>query len=167
VPGLAPRGESMSTVTERAKIVVGVDGSRAAAKALAWALDEARLRKCRLQVVHSFPALVSYAGTTAHEYYPQVKKEAEQAFDQLLEDLPKSPDVEIERTLVSGSPAGQLVDASSGASLLVVGSRGMGGFRGLLAGSVSTQVVHHAHCPVVVIKDEEAEQEEQATTRLT
>jgi nucleotide-binding universal stress UspA family protein len=157
----------MSTATERDKIVVGVDGSDAAAKALTWALDEARLRKCKLQVVHSFPALVCYGGVTAHEYYPQVQKDAEQAFDQVLAELPDNPGVEIERTLVSGGPAGQLVDASSGASLLVVGSRGMGGFRGLLAGSVSTQVVHHAHCPVVVIKDADDDQEEQVTTDLT
>ena len=142
----------MDTDSDRDKIVVGIDGSPGAARALAWALQEARLRGCALQVVYSFPALVSYAGTTAHEFYPQVAKEAEQVFEQALADLPGLAEVPLERTLVSGSPAGHLVDASRGAALLVVGSRGLGGFRDMLLGSVSTHCMHHAHCPVVVVR---------------
>jgi nucleotide-binding universal stress UspA family protein len=142
----------MSTGAQPDKIVVGIDGSPAAARALDWALDEARLRGCALQVMYAFPALVSFAGTTAHEYYPQVEKEAREVFDRALATLPADPGVPVERTLVAGSPAGQLIEASHGAALLVVGSRGIGGFRGMLIGSVSTQCVHHAHCPVVVVK---------------
>ena len=147
----------MSTAAAPGRIIVGVDGSHHADEALAWALDEARLRGCTLQVLYAFPALVSYAGTTAHEYYPAVEKEAQQIFDRALAAMPEHSDVVVERTLVPGNPAGQLVEASRDATLLVVGSRGIGGFRGMLIGSVSTHCVHHAHCPVVVIRQNEPE----------
>ncbi len=139
------------TNAERGRIVVGIDGSPQAARALAWAYEEARLRGCALQVLYSFPALVSYAGSTAHEYYPQVEREAEEVVNRALEALPDDG-VPVERTLAAGNPAGHLVDASRGATLLVVGSRGYGGFRGMLLGSVSIHCVHHALCPVVVIR---------------
>ncbi len=144
----------MSTDSGRGRIVVGIDGSPQAARALAWAYDEARLRGCALQVIYSFPALVSYAGTTAHEYYPQVEHEAEEVFSRALAALPED-DVPVERTLLSGNPAGHLVEASRGATLLVIGSRGFGGFRGMLLGSVSMHCVHHAYCPVAVIRTED------------
>lgn len=144
----------MTTTSQPGKIVVGVDGSPQAAKALAWALEEAGLRGLRLQVMYAFPALVSYAGTTAHEYYPQVEREAAEVFERALADLPEHPGVPVERTLVPGNPAGQLVEASRDADLLVVGSRGLGGFRGMMLGSVSIHCVHHAHCPVVVVRDD-------------
>jgi nucleotide-binding universal stress UspA family protein len=62
------------------------------------------------------------------------------------------PSVEVETTVVEGQPARVLVDMSADADLLVVGSRGLGGFSGLLLGSVSQQCVHHAHCPVTVVR---------------
>jgi len=138
---------------EQGKIVVGVDGSPHSARALAWALAEARLRRYTLRVVYAFPALVSYLGTTAHEYYPQVERDAAEVFERALADMPEHSDVEVERALVAGNPAGELVEESRRASLLVVGSRGLGGFRGMLLGSVSMHCVNHAHCPVVVVRD--------------
>jgi nucleotide-binding universal stress UspA family protein len=61
--------------------------------------------------------------------------------------------VDVEWLAVPGNPSEVLIDASEGATLLVVGSRGVGGFRGLLMGSVSTQCVHHSHCPVLVVRE--------------
>ncbi len=62
---------------EQQRIVVGVDGSRPSARALEWAIEEARFRGAHLKVIYAFPALVSLFGTTAHEYYPQVAKEGQ------------------------------------------------------------------------------------------
>jgi len=69
----------------------------------------------------------------------------------LRESVPETDTVEIERRVVEGRPAAVLVDESQGADLLVVGSRGHGGFAGLLLGSVSQQCAHHAACPVVIV----------------
>ena len=68
------------------------------------------------------------------------------------EALAAARGITVERKLENGSPAYALIDASEGADLLVVGSRGHGGFTGLLLGSVSAACVHHAHCPVVVVR---------------
>jgi nucleotide-binding universal stress UspA family protein len=142
----------MNTNSEQSTIIVGVDGSGHSDKALAWAVDEARLRDVPLKVIYAFPAMLSLAGSTAHEYYPQVQKEAEETLDRAIAGMPDSSGVRVERALVTGSPAKVLVDASRDASLLVVGSRGVGGFRGLVMGSVSIQCAQHAHCPVAVIR---------------
>jgi nucleotide-binding universal stress UspA family protein len=70
----------------------------------------------------------------------------------LQEVVPDAAEVEIERRVVEGAPAAVLVDESREADLLVVGSRGLGGFSGLLLGSVSQQCAHHAACPVVIVR---------------
>jgi len=145
----------MSTASGQDEIVVGVDGSPGGAAALAWALDEARLHGYAVHVIYAFPALVSYFGTIAHEYYPQVEKEATAAFERAIADAPNTGAVEIRKTMVPGNPSEKLVEASRGAKLLVVGSRGVGAFHGMLLGSVSTHCVHHAHCPVVVIRHQD------------
>jgi nucleotide-binding universal stress UspA family protein len=142
VPGSAP------------VIVVGVDGSPEAAAALAWAIDEARLRQARLNIVHAFPALVSFFGTTAHEYYPQVEKEAHERFDAILAAAPSMDGLEVAHTIVPGNPAEVLVGESKGATMLVVGSRGHGSFRGMLLGSVSIHSAQLAHCPVLVVRED-------------
>jgi nucleotide-binding universal stress UspA family protein len=134
------------------KIVVGVDGSGHSGQALSWAAREATLRSASLEVIYAFPALVSLVGSTAHEYYPQVEKEAAQVLDRALADAPVDASVPMERVLVPGSPAKVLVEASDNASMLVVGSRGLGEFRGMLLGSVSIHCVQQARCPVVVVR---------------
>ncbi len=145
----------MNTASGHGKIVVGIDGSGHSGKALAWAADEGKLRGLRLQLIYAFPALLSLVGSTAHEYYPQVEQEAQMVLDRALADLADHEGVEVERTLVPGNPAKVLVDASRGASMLVIGSRGLGEFRGMLLGSVSIHCVQQAHCPVVVIRHTE------------
>lgn len=143
----------MNTSPGKERIVVGVDGSPAAAAALSWAIDEARLRRIGLHVLHAFPAMMSIIGTRAHEYYPQVEMDAKANFEEALASAPPMDDLVVERSLVPGNPSEQLVEASRGATLLVVGSRGHGSFAGMLLGSVSMHCVTQAHCPVVVIRE--------------
>lgn len=144
-------------------IVVGVDHSEQAREALRFALEEAKLRDANLRVVHAWQ--YGTIGTTGLEgFYPvvgaevaDVRNAAEQALEQTLrESLPDIDSVEIERRVVEGRPAGVLVDESRDADLLVVGSRGHGGFSELLLGSVSHQVSHHALCPVVIVRSKRA-----------
>lgn len=142
----------MSTSSDQGRIVVGIDGSPQSQVALAWAIDEARLRRLGLNIVHAFPALVSFFGTTAHEYYPQVEKEARDMFAKTLAAAPPMDDLDVERTLEPGNPAEILVEASHGASLLVVGSHGRGGFLGMFIGSVSMHCAQQAHSPVVIVR---------------
>jgi nucleotide-binding universal stress UspA family protein len=135
-------------------IVVGIDGSVEARRALHWALDEARLRGARLHVVHAWlyqftggPGYMPAAGT---DLRGTLELEAERVLDEALASM-GTVGVEVERTAVEGPPAATLVAAAADAELLVVGSRGRGGFAGLLLGSVSQQCAHHAPCPVVIV----------------
>ena len=140
-------------------IVVGVDQSEQARQALRFALEEAKLRHAKLRVVHAWQyGAIGAAGVES--FYPavgadvsEVREAAEQALEQTLrESLPDTDSVEIERRVVEGRPAGVLVNESRDADMLVVGSRGHGGFTELLLGSVSQQVSHHAACPVVIVR---------------
>jgi nucleotide-binding universal stress UspA family protein len=136
-------------------IVVGVDGSEHSKAALRWAVDEAASRGDSVRAVHVwqvYPAL--YPGTTiTARDFDDVRAQAGSFVEEFVaETIPEHPGVEIEAVALEGeSVAPALVDASAAAELLVVGSRGLGGFRGLLLGSVSQQCVHHATCPVVVL----------------
>lgn len=135
-------------------IIVGVDGSDHSLRALDWALREAQFRSAPLTVVTVNPALVSYWGAVT---YPEGKLDQEQAHQEVQAALDKAlssltgtpPQVTIKVT--PGSPATELLEAAQDADMVVVGSRGSGGFSRLMLGSVSTQVAHHATCPVVVI----------------
>ena len=144
------------------KIVVGIDGSEDAAKALGWALEEARLRHASLRVVHawSVPLVLALPSADAFgipepaESMEQVRAALEKQADNVLEAAltrVDADDVEIEGQIVEGKTARMLIEAASDADLLVVGSRGLGGFTGLLLGSVSQQCSHHAPCPLVIV----------------
>ena len=148
-----------------ALIVVGVDHSEAAKAALRFALEEAKLREATLRVVHAWQ--YGYIGATGPEgAYPAVGGDIKELRDgaqttleeTLREAIPETDTVEIERRVVEGRPAAVLVDESRGADLLVVGSRGHGGFTGLLLGSVSQQCAQHATCPVVIVHGDDKEQ---------
>jgi nucleotide-binding universal stress UspA family protein len=135
------------------RIVVGVDGSDQAIAALEWALDEGQLRGAEVEVIHAaylfFPDLSETAVITEE---PNMVLRAEELLRKTVEPaLATRPGVQVTTRAVQGPPARTLLDAAAGADLLVVGSRGRGGFAGLLLGSVSQQVVHHAPCPVVVV----------------
>jgi nucleotide-binding universal stress UspA family protein len=140
-------------------IVVGVDSSDGAKEALHFALDEAKLRQATLRVVHAWQ--FGYIGTLGIEGYAPVvgadlselRSTAEVALDAVLHEAVHDRDgVVIERRVLEGAPATVLVDESREADLLIVGSRGHGGFAGLLLGSVSQQCAHHAACPVVIVR---------------
>lgn len=125
----------------RQRIVVGVDGSPGANRAVAWALEEAALRHADIRLL--------YALASRPTEYPE---EGVDLLASALEDAGGAPPgVAVERAARFGAPAGQLVEESAEAALVVVGSRGRGGFAGLVLGSVSQQVVQHASCPVVVV----------------
>ena len=138
------------------RIVVGIDGSEGARRALEWALEEAKLRDARIVVIHAWlePAAVAVGSVvSAGGVEPEI---FEDAAERTLHELLISVDTDglphgLESHVVAGAPAHALVEASREADLVVVGSRGLGGFSGLLLGSVSQQVVHHATCPVVVV----------------
>jgi nucleotide-binding universal stress UspA family protein len=137
------------------KIVVGVDGSEEAQAALRWAFDEAQLRQAELDVVHAwtYPYQGPRTGVTEPRDLMELDaaKALEQAMARLRAERP-GDDVALHAHVREGNPADVLVQESKGADLLVVGSRGRGGFASLLLGSVSTAVTHHAACPVVVVR---------------
>jgi nucleotide-binding universal stress UspA family protein len=140
------------------RIVVGVDGSDGARRALEWAVEEARLRQAGLLVVHAWqvPPLVAGAGpfdaplVLDADTIERVEKTAEEIVERELAAVDTS-ELDVQRLVAARSAADALVDAGADADLLVVGTRGRGGFAGLLLGSVGHQVAHHAPCPVVIV----------------
>jgi nucleotide-binding universal stress UspA family protein len=133
------------------RIVVGVDGSEAAHRALEWAVDEARRRNAVVEAIHAWhqPFITGYAYLGEMDLNNYLA-EAEKTLDTALASV-DTEGVAVEHKVVPGGASHVLVDEAKGASLLVVGSRGRGGFTGLLLGSVSQQVAHHAPCPTVII----------------
>jgi nucleotide-binding universal stress UspA family protein len=137
------------------RIVVGVDDSPEAAAALRWAIDEARLRRAALVIVHawSFPLIGELPGGAVDTLTTDLERAAAALLDQVVHRVAgDEPGVDVERRVLEGGAANVLLAAAAGADLLVVGSRGRGGFAQLLLGSVAQQCVHHAPCPVVVVR---------------
>jgi len=138
-------------------IVVGVDGSEHSERVLEWAMKEAALRQAPLTVITVNP-VASSPWTGSSIIYPEDKPEQERARQAAEAEVNKVGDklgskpssVTVEA--INGQAAKALIDASGDADLLILGARGGGGFSGLQLGSVTNQVVHHAACPVVVIK---------------
>ena len=140
-------------------IIVGVDGSDHSRRALGWALREAAQHHVPLTVMTVLPAPVRPATGIfwgVHAYpenssNPELARKAVQEFvDKVTSEIDETvPEVTL--SMATGDAAEELVKASRDADMLVVGSRGSGGFARLLMGSVSSQVTHHATCPVVVI----------------
>jgi nucleotide-binding universal stress UspA family protein len=134
-----------------ARIVVGVDGSDSSKRALRWALSLARPTGSEVDAVMSWevPASVAIA------YLPRdvdLGRDTEKFLEQIVDEVVGADRPADLRTIVHcGSPAHVLLDASKGAQMVVVGSRGHGGFYGLLLGSVSAAVAEHATCPVLVV----------------
>ena len=136
-----------------AGIVVGVDGSAQSQNALEWALNESALRKSALTVVAVTPAAASIWGITG-QFDPseEIQEKVQHAAQEIVDKaVARHGGQSVTVRIVSGVPADELIKASEGADLLVVGARGVGGFRRLVMGSVSSQVSHHAHCPVVIV----------------
>jgi nucleotide-binding universal stress UspA family protein len=147
----------------RREVAVGVDGSEPAGSAIEFAFEEAGLRQARLRVVHvwSHPASYGPGSMQPLVYDPQIMAEEEsRALNDALDVWrEKYPDVEVVSEVVQGGPARILGAVSARADLLVVGTRGRGGFTGLLLGSVSHALLHYAHCPVAVVPSAELPQD--------
>ena len=140
-------------------IVVGVDGSPSSDEALAFALDEARLRGCTLRVVSAWavPAAVYGDGGLAAEVDPSIFEATATATlaAAAASARGRAPDVHLDLRAECGTPAAAIVEAAADAVMIVVGSRGRGGFARLLLGSVSHQLASHAPCPVVIVRSPE------------
>lgn len=136
-------------------VVVGVDGSSGSERALAYGFETASRRGAEVLAVHvcQLPVGAAAAGLAA-ELMQDARETTER---QLAVWSAKYPEVRARREIVFGHPVQVLADESKGALCLVVGTRGLGGFRGMLLGSVSSGLVHHARCPLVAIPDHDGE----------
>ena len=148
----------MSPMAEIKLIVVGVDGSDSSRAALQWAYDEAAHHGAALNVVAAWapptmPMSPPYGSLPTEGYAEQPRVEALGLLERFTADLDeRSPAVEVSTSIEEGGPAQVLIERSKEADLLVVGSRGHGGFAGMLLGSVSQHLVAHANCAVVIVR---------------
>lgn len=139
-----------------ARIVVGIDGSPASEAALRWALEEAQVRELPLRAIYAYEyPIVSTTSQALHLLetdFAAYRAAGDRILDEALNAVDPSTPVEVERVVAEGPPAVALIDATEPDDMLVVGSRGRGGFTGLLLGSVSEQCARHARCPVVIVR---------------
>jgi nucleotide-binding universal stress UspA family protein len=136
-------------------ILVGHDGSASAAAALIWAQEEAARRSAPIQLIYVYEWASSVTPVPLGATWPDpaVRREAEATLDQAVERARAAfPQVPVTGTVLDGTVVSTLRRLSEQAQLLVLGHRGLGGFTGLLAGSVATGVATHARCPVVVVR---------------
>jgi nucleotide-binding universal stress UspA family protein len=138
------------------RIVVGVDGSVLSAEATGYAFEQAAQRGRGLTVLHAWDARVygsGFAMGALVDTWSELEEEQQDITSAVIARwTDKYPDVDVRTQVIQGRPAEILIDSSAGAELIVVGSRGRGGFRGLLLGSVSRNVLHRGHCPVAVVR---------------
>lgn len=139
-------------------IIAGVDGSTYSRAALDWAMREAAIHQQPLTVLTVEEVAASgWHGTLVfpadHKLRDKAQLAAQELVDKAALQLGELAPPSVTVRAVIGIPAAELIEASRDADLLVVGSRGAGGFARLMMGSVSSQVSHHAHCPVVIVPD--------------
>jgi nucleotide-binding universal stress UspA family protein len=143
-------------VSDWKTIVVGVDGSPGSRKALTWAAAEAADHRAELVVVnvweHTLPPPTGSVSVSEHYVPDPSQTTGDQLVQVIREELGEEPKVLVQPRIKQGSPAKVLIEESSDADLLVVGTRGHGGFAGLVLGSVSQHVAAYAQCPVAVVR---------------
>lgn len=137
-------------------IVVGIDGSRSSREALAWAVREARVHGAKVTAVYVYelvsPLVMIEGIAMPTPVAEDVRVDAERYVERIVDEAVSEADRDLVLAqAIEGPIARVLLQAAEGADLLVVGSRGLGGFSGLLLGSVSHKLVHHATCPIVVL----------------
>ena len=139
------------------KIVVGIDGSDASKQALRWAIEEARAHGASVVAVHAWevpppmPDVAAMPMIDPVAYFPDFQNAAEKLVAGVVEEVVgDETSVNVEAVAVEARPTSAVIDAAGDADLVVVGSRGLGGFKTLVLGSVSHQVAQHAPCPVVI-----------------
>lgn len=135
------------------RVMVGIDGSPTSIRALRWALRYAERTGARIEAVHAWQIPTSYGAPVALLPGENFAATAERALNETVDrELGGRADLEVERIAEMGYPPKVLVERSKSADLLVVGSKGRGGFAGTILGSVSLHCVAHAACPVVVVR---------------
>jgi nucleotide-binding universal stress UspA family protein len=136
-------------------VVVGVDGSRESDAALRFAADEAKLRSALLRIVCAWePSASGYLGEAfapTPDAFVEAEHDAEAVLRVALQQLQGEP-LDVEALAEEGGPAAVLLEQAASAELLVVGSRGRGAAKRLMLGSVSNDLAHHAHCPLVIVR---------------
>ena len=152
----------MSGEPQPSGVIVGVDGSSASRAAVDWAARDAALRGRPLTVVHVAPTETAAAWIdvpVTEEYWAAREKRCHdilaEAMSVVTDALGPDASVNVEQRLLFDSAVPALVAMSKDADLLVVGCRGLGSLARMLLGSVSRGLIHHAHCPVAVIHDED------------
>jgi nucleotide-binding universal stress UspA family protein len=148
--------EGSDDLDGRRGIVVGIDGSRAARRALRWACDEAGRRGVGVTVVHAYDlptdsSLMGMVTPTLERYRTGLADEAVALVDRAIADVDLPTSTDVERVVKPGMPAAVLLSHAGGERLLVVGTHGRGAIGRALLGSVSHQCLHHASGPVVVV----------------
>jgi nucleotide-binding universal stress UspA family protein len=133
-------------------IVVGIDGSEASDVALAFALEEAKLRQLPLRIVCAWEiSAMGAAFVPTPDLAESAERGADAALARAVSRLGPDPGIHVETAAVHGHPAKVLVEQATGATLLVVGTRGHGGLASLLLGSVSQAVAHHCTAPLAIV----------------
>ena len=146
----------MSRQADKRPIIVAVDGSPSSIEALRKASELARALDAPLEAVTAwqFPMGFDGAGYATQTWSPEA--ESQTLLNSAVETaFPDGPPADLRLTVTAGPAAGVLIDKSNDAAMLVMGSRGRGGFAGLLLGSVSTACAQHAHCPVLIMRGPE------------
>jgi nucleotide-binding universal stress UspA family protein len=137
-------------------VVVGVDGSPGSLKALTWAATEAAEHGAELVVLnvweHTLPPPTGSVSVSERFVPDSSQRTAEQLVTEIKAVLGDDPPVVVQPMVKQGSPAKVLIEQSANANLLVVGTRGHGGFRGLVLGSVSQHVAGYAQCSVTIVR---------------
>jgi nucleotide-binding universal stress UspA family protein len=133
------------------RIVVGVDGSRHSVEALRWAAYQASALGAGLEAVTAWEYPASFGWAAVPSDWDPAKDMEKVLQDAVSEAFGDRLPAGIELQVREGGAARVLIEASQGATMLVVGSRGHGGFAGMLLGSVSANVAEHASCPVLII----------------
>jgi nucleotide-binding universal stress UspA family protein len=135
------------------RILVGIDGSPCSLTALEWAANQSELTGATLEVIMAWEWPTGYGWSPIPNNFDPAHDTEKVLADELKPVQEAHPGVTVQAVVVEGHPAPLLVEASQGADLLVVGSRGHGEFAGMLLGSVSEHCVTNARCPVLVFRD--------------
>lgn len=144
-----------NNVIDGQTVVAGVDGSLSSSHAAAWAADEAARRNVPLRLVHaiSFAPLTYAGGLPPQEFFDAMESEGRNQLRSVAAVLrSRHPMLEIELDLRDGEPSAELIELSKSARLVVLGSRGLGGLSGMLAGSTAVALAAHGHSPVAVVR---------------
>jgi nucleotide-binding universal stress UspA family protein len=150
-PDATPGGTARSE-----RIVVGVDGSPSSRAATSWAVTEAQLRGATVQAVHAWevPMIYGPIGATFPFDTADIELAARKVVDQVVDEAIAAAGgdgVAVERIVMPGGAAASILGTAENADLVVIGRRGLGGFKRLMLGSVSENIARHAPCPVVVM----------------